>query len=168
MKESNAKLLSSLFVDMYSLDIPVKRIMNFSFYGKGSGRSYPNINIIRIDNLLLSIFLYQSLPQFIPKGTIQFNTKLHELMRQGLEVSNPCGRQLSFIAAVEGSRDFQIKDPVLHVPAKVMNMTYVSRNYIALIENLRGRQNYLLNSQVASHSRPKERCTSSRKLLDYV
>ncbi|KAJ3017572.1 UNVERIFIED_CONTAM: Cilia- and flagella-associated protein 47 [Siphonaria sp. JEL0065] len=63
-----------------------------------------------LENLLLLLFLYQTLPQFISKGAIEFHGALHASVTQGVELSNPSSRTLTYTATLTGDNEFCLPD----------------------------------------------------------
>ena len=60
------------------------------------------------DMLLLIIYLYQNLPQYVPKTTIEFYGVLGERVVKSIELRNPAKKPISYWVTVEGSPDFKI------------------------------------------------------------
>lgn len=58
--------------------------------------------------MLLVLYLYQALPQFVPRSTLEFNCKLGEVMTREVELTNPGRRPISYTARLEGHADFSI------------------------------------------------------------
>ncbi|KAJ3300030.1 Cilia- and flagella-associated protein 47 [Borealophlyctis nickersoniae] len=61
-----------------------------------------------IEIVLLLLFLYQVLPGYIPRGTIDFHGVLHEKMTRHIELGNTGGKSVTYLAELEGCSDFQI------------------------------------------------------------
>ena len=59
--------------------------------------------------LLLVIYLYQNLPQYVPKTTIEFFGVLGERVVKNIELRNPAKKGISYWVTVEGSPDFKIE-----------------------------------------------------------
>lgn len=58
--------------------------------------------------LLLVLYLYQHLPQFIPKEVVNFQGNLLEKVVKELELSNPTAVPLSYSVSLEGPPDFNV------------------------------------------------------------
>ncbi|KAJ3242207.1 Cilia- and flagella-associated protein 47 [Chytriomyces hyalinus] len=65
-----------------------------------------------LEVMLLLLFLFQTLPQFIPKGTVEFHGPLHQTITQEIELTNPSSRTLSYSSILVGSKEFEIHDTV--------------------------------------------------------
>ncbi|KAJ3408159.1 Cilia- and flagella-associated protein 47 [Chytriomyces hyalinus] len=65
-----------------------------------------------LEVMLLLLFLFQTLPQFIPKGTVEFHGPLHQTITQEIELINPSSRALSYSSILVGSKEFEIHDTV--------------------------------------------------------
>ncbi|KAI8846345.1 hypothetical protein BC829DRAFT_267855 [Chytridium lagenaria] len=61
-----------------------------------------------LDIQLLLLFLYQTLPHFLPKALVEFHGGLHDKVIRSIEISNPSGRALSYTAHLGGSPDFTL------------------------------------------------------------
>lgn len=58
--------------------------------------------------ILLVLYLYQTLPQFIPKEVVNFQGNLLEKVVKELELSNPTTVPLSYSVSLEGPPDFNV------------------------------------------------------------
>eukprot|EP01065_Artemidia_motanka_P047272 TRINITY_DN736_c0_g1_i2.p1 TRINITY_DN736_c0_g1~~TRINITY_DN736_c0_g1_i2.p1 ORF type:complete len:2968 (+),score=1059.89 TRINITY_DN736_c0_g1_i2:73-8904(+) len=70
------------------------------------------------DLLLLSLFLYHNLPQFIPQATIRFRGRLHETITKSVELTNPHKWPIDYLVLLEDdSGEFRIdkQDNKLHL-----------------------------------------------------
>ena len=56
--------------------------------------------------VLFCLSLYQSLPHYIPKCTIEFPGMLGETVTKNIELSNPSSKQVTYWVKLEGSSDF--------------------------------------------------------------
>eukprot|EP01119_Soliformovum_irregulare_P018090 TRINITY_DN5485_c0_g2_i1.p1 TRINITY_DN5485_c0_g2~~TRINITY_DN5485_c0_g2_i1.p1 ORF type:complete len:1724 (+),score=575.60 TRINITY_DN5485_c0_g2_i1:408-5174(+) len=70
------------------------------------------------DMLIFCLYLYQQLPQFIPKGVIEFHGALQETVIKELELSNPSPHALSYFVTLEGSLDFSVENSTVHLEPK--------------------------------------------------
>ena len=70
--------------------------------------------------LLLLLFLYQNLPYYIPRGTIEFHGTLHQKDTRYIELSNSTPKTISYTAEIEGSPEFALEEPTaaIQVPPK--------------------------------------------------
>jgi len=59
--------------------------------------------------LLFCVQLYQSLPHYIPKATIEFPAVLGDLVTKNIELSNPSRSTISYWVKRVGSEDFSIE-----------------------------------------------------------
>eukprot|EP00798_Chlamydomonas_sp_ICE-L_P019408 gene19408-26066_t len=68
--------------------------------------------------LVLVAYLYQMLPQLVPKTTIDFYSRLGELAVKELELTNPSKKAISYLTKMDGFRDFSMEVSVVHIDAK--------------------------------------------------
>ncbi|KAK9828703.1 hypothetical protein WJX72_001600 [[Myrmecia] bisecta] len=59
--------------------------------------------------LIFILYLYLTLPHFIPQGTIDFTSKLCEKQVKQVQLSNPSGKVISYAARLEGHADFGLE-----------------------------------------------------------
>jgi len=72
--------------------------------------------------LLFIIQLYQGLPHYIPKHTIEFPAVLGDLVIKNIELQNPSKNPVSYWVKLEGSDDFKIdEDNVTIMPGIPFN-----------------------------------------------
>jgi hypothetical protein len=60
------------------------------------------------DMLLFCIYLFQTLPQYIPRATLVFEGNLQELIRKSIELTNPTKHTLEYQVSLEGSSEFTL------------------------------------------------------------
>eukprot|EP00736_Rhodelphis_marinus_P012698 Rmarinus@m.1878 len=70
------------------------------------------------DLLLLCLFLYQSLPQFLPKATIAFEAAVNESVLKTIELTNPSSRPIAYQVKLEGSAGFTIEHSQVRLDPK--------------------------------------------------
>ncbi|KNC96854.1 uncharacterized protein SPPG_07686 [Spizellomyces punctatus DAOM BR117] len=63
-----------------------------------------------VDAFLLTLFLYQILPNFIPKSLVEFHGALHEHITRDIELVNPTFRSLTYVPDLQGSDEFLLRD----------------------------------------------------------
>lgn len=68
--------------------------------------------------VLLCLYLYQTLPMYIPKTTIEFSGKLGETVLRTLELSNPSGREVNYRVKLEGDEAFAVSQSTVTLPPK--------------------------------------------------
>ena len=74
--------------------------------------SNTSVNAVRlsegneINNLILVVFLYQTLPHCLPSASIDFVGGLHEKITQTIELSNPSNRTLVYFSEPFGQPEF--------------------------------------------------------------
>lgn len=71
-----------------------------------------------LDHRLLVLFLFQTLPFFIPKSEIEFIGQLHEHQTRFIEISNASLKSVVYTATLVGAKEFQIQETVFAVPPK--------------------------------------------------
>ena len=70
------------------------------------------------EKLLFVVFLYNSLPQLIPKTTIDFTCMLGESVVKNIELTNPSNKMISYSARIEGCPDFSIEHSEVRLEPK--------------------------------------------------
>jgi hypothetical protein len=70
------------------------------------------------DNLLFSAYLYNTLPQYVPKTTVKFKGKLLDKITKTIELSNPTKYSIDYAVTLDGSDDFKLSDTKLHLEPK--------------------------------------------------
>eukprot|EP00163_Fabomonas_tropica_P020793 TRINITY_DN366_c0_g1_i2.p1 TRINITY_DN366_c0_g1~~TRINITY_DN366_c0_g1_i2.p1 ORF type:complete len:2833 (+),score=824.11 TRINITY_DN366_c0_g1_i2:1027-9525(+) len=68
--------------------------------------------------MLLCMALYQSVPQYTPKTTIEFVGALNEPVSKNIELSNPSAKPIQYSARLEGSPDFALERDQIVVEPK--------------------------------------------------
>ena len=58
--------------------------------------------------LLFSMWLYQSLPHYVPKTTLEFSGGLHAPLTKALELSNPSRKPIVYAVRLEGASCFRV------------------------------------------------------------
>ena len=84
------------------------------------------------DMMLFVMFLFQNLPHYLPKASINFSTMLGQNLTKNIEMSNPSKKPITYQIHMAGSSDFQVKDgseTVRIEPRKSVNVgvEFVSR-----------------------------------------
>ncbi|KAK3096977.1 hypothetical protein FSP39_005325 [Pinctada imbricata] len=83
--------------------------------------------------LLLCVHLYQRLPQYLPKATVDFSGRLHAAVQRQVKLSNPSSKPLQYQILLAGhdSRDFKVpKGDSVSIPPKSthnLNVEFTSR-----------------------------------------
>lgn len=83
--------------------------------------------------LMLCVHLYQKIPQFLPKATVEFSGRLHTTVCRQVKLSNPSGKPLQYQVLVAGhdARDFCVpKGDQVTIPPKStlhLNVEFTSR-----------------------------------------
>ncbi|KAJ3174886.1 Cilia- and flagella-associated protein 47, partial [Irineochytrium annulatum] len=96
--ESNARITNAALADLFNCPnvlLPVEQLVN----GESS-----------LEVILLLLFLYQTLPSFLPKSTIEFKGGLHDRVCRGVEITNTSMKSITYFARMEGSADFELAD----------------------------------------------------------
>lgn len=81
-----------------------------------NGREFLDFN--GRDHLLFSAYLFNALPQYIPKTSIKFKGKLLEKISKQIELSNPTKWPIDYTVSLDGSEEFKIVDQKLHLEPK--------------------------------------------------
>ncbi|KAI9352744.1 hypothetical protein BDR26DRAFT_203341 [Obelidium mucronatum] len=136
--ESNVKLINNALKEVYKTPafcLPIQQVIN---------AENP------LENLLLLLFLYQTLPNFISKGKIDFHGALHESVTQSIELSNPSSRTLVYSASIVGENEFQLMDG----------------NVFSLVSRGQSRVGIRFTSRFSRESKGQLRLTSKRMGLN--
>ncbi|KAJ3144304.1 Cilia- and flagella-associated protein 47 [Geranomyces variabilis] len=64
----------------------------------------------KMNAFLLTLFLYQTLPAFVPKGLVEFKCKLNVQVRREIELANPSSRTLTYVPELRGASDFIVPE----------------------------------------------------------
>lgn len=67
------------------------------------------------DMLIAALYLYQNLPQLIPKTQIDFESSLGHTVVKTIELRNPTKRPISYIVTLEGAPEFRISSNSLRI-----------------------------------------------------
>lgn len=70
------------------------------------------------DHLLFSAYLFNTLPQYIPKTTIKFKGKLLEKISKQIEISNPTRWPVDYLVSLDGNDEFKIAEQKFHLEPK--------------------------------------------------
>jgi len=65
--------------------------------------------------MLFCIQLYQSLPHYVPKASIEFPAVLGDLVTKNIELSNPSKNPISYWVKLIGSSDFSIEEEQVRI-----------------------------------------------------
>ena len=65
--------------------------------------------------LLFVVQLYQGLPHYIPKATIEFPAVLGDLVTKNIELSNPSKNPISYFVKLDGCPDFTISNDTIKI-----------------------------------------------------
>ena len=84
------------------------------------------------DMMLFVMFLFQNLPHYLPKASINFSTMLGQNLTKNIEMTNPSKKAITYQISMAGSQDFYVQDGSDHVriePRKSVNVgvEFVSR-----------------------------------------
>jgi len=70
------------------------------------------------DMMLQILYLYQTLPSYMPRTTIEFNGRLGEQIVKNIELTNPSKGTLTYQARMDGSPDFKLQQSSYAVESK--------------------------------------------------
>ncbi|KAJ3122953.1 Cilia- and flagella-associated protein 47 [Nowakowskiella sp. JEL0407] len=76
------------------------------------------VNGNTLELFLLANVLYQTLPQFIPRGTIVFDGELHQKVTKHVELSNSTKKPITYTCRIKGSNEFTTSKSTLTIPPK--------------------------------------------------
>lgn len=70
------------------------------------------------DLLLFSLYLYQTLPLYVPKAEIEFSGALHTDIVKSIDLANGSKRPISYRVILEGDDGFSVRNDFIEIPAK--------------------------------------------------
>ncbi|CAH1800026.1 unnamed protein product [Owenia fusiformis] len=80
-----------------------------------------------ISLMLLVVYLYQKLPQYLPKSNLEFVSSLHSTVMRQVKLSNPSGKPLTYHVLIAGhdAQDFSTPkgDTVIIAPKQTIMLT---------------------------------------------
>jgi hypothetical protein len=71
-----------------------------------------------LDMLLLSLYLYNTLPMFIPQAELMFNAKIHQKMFQTIHLTNPSAKPVIYSVRLDGSSHFKVAADAVTIEGK--------------------------------------------------
>ncbi|KAI8906344.1 hypothetical protein EDD86DRAFT_248625 [Gorgonomyces haynaldii] len=66
-----------------------------------------------LEYLLILLFLYETLPGFVPKATIDIQAHLHQHVSKTIELINSSTRSMTFICSLQGDPSFSLEDQIV-------------------------------------------------------
>ena len=66
--------------------------------------------------LMFVLYLYQTLPQYVPKASIHFTGGLHQALSKSIELTNPSPSTIEYFVRLDGDEEFSIKTDRLRIP----------------------------------------------------
>ncbi|KAI8929614.1 hypothetical protein BC831DRAFT_443384 [Entophlyctis helioformis] len=72
----------------------------------------------QIEMIMVLVFLYQTLPHFLPVTTVEFCGALHEKVTQTIELTNPSNRPLTYTAELIGHPEYTLAESTFLLPPK--------------------------------------------------
>jgi len=70
------------------------------------------------DNLIFILFLFQTLPQYIPKADIEFQCSLGSRVTKSIELNNPTNQMVRYRITLDGSDDFTVHEKSILIEPK--------------------------------------------------
>lgn len=67
------------------------------------------------DNMLFAAYLFNTLPQYVPKTTVKFKGKLNDTITKSIELTNPTKWPIDYTVTLDGSEDFKLPDNKFHL-----------------------------------------------------
>lgn len=87
---------------------------------------------------VISAYLFELMPHFIPKSTIEFNTSLHKVVTQTFSLSNPSKAEITYSATIDDTFNFSLpNDTIVVQPSETVDVPIVF--YAKTIRPLAGR-----------------------------
>jgi hypothetical protein len=84
----------------------------------------------RVQMLLLCVYLYNILPNFIPKASVNFTAKLSEPCSRSVELSNPSSRPIVYKLLLQGSEQYSCRVSEIRLEPKAkfsLDLQYLPR-----------------------------------------
>jgi hypothetical protein len=75
--------------------------------------------------LVFCLYLYQALPQLMPRSTVEFTGRLGERLTKMVDITNPTGRPISYYVQLEGSKEFEVAKDALRIEPKGMERVMI-------------------------------------------
>ena len=85
---------------------------------------------LHINIITLMVFLYQTLPCFVPKAVIEFQGPLHSLISKSIEIANNSSRAITYSGSIIGSPEFTLSENMVTIGPKSqahVNINFKSR-----------------------------------------
>lgn len=85
--------------------------LNDALRALGAGVQVPLAELRRAsprDMLLLALYLYQTLPHYVPKTAVEFEARLGHKLSKRISLRNPSKQEITYDVALEGSKDFHV------------------------------------------------------------
>lgn len=79
-----------------------------------------------LDNALFAAYLFNSLPQYVPKTTIRFKGKVLDTITKHIELSNPTKWPVDYDVSIDGSEKFKINETKIHLEPKASTSFAIS------------------------------------------
>mmetsp|Transcript_28943 Transcript_28943/g.66987 ORF Transcript_28943/g.66987 Transcript_28943/m.66987 type:complete len:2816 (+) Transcript_28943:96-8543(+) len=83
-----------------------------------------------VEMLLLALYLYQVLPQYVPKTTIHFEGRLSDTVTKLIELTNPSTKSIVYSVRLDGSPDYHVQMDEVKIEPKSkihLGIDFVSR-----------------------------------------
>ena len=103
------RALSEIFISTFDESTQGVNGMNADESGAANRISFGKLQLGSLyDMLFVSCFLFQGLPQFLGKGVIEFNAKLHQTIRRSVEVANHSHKSICYNVALDTPAEFHM------------------------------------------------------------
>ena len=79
------------------------------------------VNAHQRDMLLFVLFLYQKLPHYVPRTTLEFRGTLDDEIVKCIELTNPSTRSITYSVHIEGANDFRVDSYTVQLAGKGKN-----------------------------------------------
>eukprot|EP00742_Colponemidia_sp_Colp-10_P012089 GILJ01013522.1.p1 GENE.GILJ01013522.1~~GILJ01013522.1.p1 ORF type:complete len:1736 (+),score=300.62 GILJ01013522.1:326-5209(+) len=79
-----------------------------------------------LDNALFAAYLFNSLPQYVPKTTIKFKGKVLDTITKHIELSNPTKWPVDYEVSIDGNDRFKINETKIHLEPKATTSFAIS------------------------------------------
>lgn len=66
---------------------------------------------------LISAYLFETLPNFLPKATVEFSTSLHKTVKKTVNITNPSKTEITYNASIKGNPNYAIENESVTIQA---------------------------------------------------
>lgn len=71
-----------------------------------------------LDMLLLTLYMYNTLPMYVPQADLLFRAKIHQKLVQTIQLTNPTTKPITYTIRLDGSPYFKVLVDTITIDAK--------------------------------------------------